>query len=234
MPVLPFQIISRLLFPEVCMVCGSAISSAGKNGDRIICRECSTKIRPIRGERCIKCGRPLISAYTICSSCRTKSYLFLSNMPIFEYEGVFKQLFLRYKFGGRKEIGRWLARQAAVFLAAYSQEGPIVPIPGNPKSVRKRGWDQIGNIAGILKKTYGFSVMPILRRKKSVEQKTLGFSERLHNIGGKIEFLRNRPVPAKLVLLDDIFTTGATVQECTRKLLEKGTREVRVVTLAID
>ena len=131
----PLSTVTKLLFPEVCRLCGKELSSAG----RVLCPDCSTKIHPPGGERCIRCGRLLISAGGTCLSCRTKSYLFASNLPIFPYTDPFKELFLRYKFGGDRELGAWLAGLTAEFMGKFPPDGPIVPVPGNPKSIRKRG-----------------------------------------------------------------------------------------------
>jgi competence protein ComFC len=226
----PLSTVTKLLFPEVCRLCGKELSSAG----RVLCPDCSTKIHPPGGERCIRCGRLLISAGGTCLSCRTKSYLFASNLPIFPYTDPFKELFLRYKFGGDRELGAWLAGLTAEFMVKFPPDGPIVPVPGNPKSIRKRGWDQVGYIAQFLQKRYGYTVLPILRRKKSKQQKTLGFAQRSGNLRGKIDLIGHIKTPKHVVLFDDIFTTGATVQECTRVLLSNGSSQVRVVTLAID
>lgn len=226
----PLNTVTKLLFPEVCRLCGKELRYAG----RVLCPDCSTKIRLLGGERCIRCGRLLISAGVTCLSCRTKSYLFASNLPIFPYSDPFKELFLRYKFGGDRKLGGWLAGLTAAFMVNHPPDGPIVPVPGNPKSIRKRGWDQVGYIAQFLQNRYGYTVLPILRRKKSKQQKTLGFAERSANIRGKIDLNAHIKTPKYVVLFDDIFTTGATVQECTRVLLHNGSAQVRVVTLAID
>ncbi len=106
---------------------------------------------------------------------------------------------------------------------------PVPPRPG------RRGLDPVERIARILERRWGITVCRCLSRTGGTEQKSLDFAGRSRNLKGRITVRPARGgVPPLAVLLDDVFTTGATADACARALLEAGSVEVRVVTLAVD
>jgi ComF family protein len=105
---------------------------------------------------------------------------------------------------------------------------PVVPVPA-----RRGGTDHMERICGALSRRHGFGICTGLSRKRAKAQKGLSFEKRLANIKGQISF-SGRIGLSKVVLLDDIFTTGATADECARVLLAAGASRVDVLTLAMD
>ncbi|MEW5818485.1 MAG: ComF family protein, partial [Spirochaetota bacterium] len=90
-------------------------------------------------------------------------------------------------------------------------------------------------ITSFLAGKYGIRILPLLYRGNTRQQKTLDFKERVVNLRGKIGIKgKTQQLPEKLVLLDDIFTTGSTANECSRVLLSSGVKTIHVLTLAID
>jgi competence protein ComFC len=171
-------------------------------------------------------------------TCRDREFLFQKNTSIFEYAGTVQTLIKKYKFGGKRILSGWFARRAAEFFADTPGPFCIVPVPGNPASIRQRGWDQVAEITSVLAVRYRFQVRGLLYRTKSRQQKSLNFAQRCENLRGKIHMApRGRnAVQGNIILFDDVFTTGATVNECTRVLQSGGdTRgEISVITIAID
>ena len=207
-------------------------------GDTAVCSDCSSGIVKIEGRRCEKCGKPLISEQSLCMTCREREFLFRKNASIFEYAGTVQTLIKKYKFGGKRILAGWFAARTAEFLADTPGPFSIVPVPGNPASIRRRGWDQVAEITSVLAARYNFQVLGILYRKRSRQQKSLNFAGRCENLRGKIH---TAPVGRKgargnIILFDDVFTTGATANECVRVLQAGGhTRgEITVITIAID
>jgi ComF family protein len=179
----------------------------------------------------------LISEIGICTLCRDRRYPFANHRSLYEYRGAAKKLIGLYKFSHHRSLSRFFADRLAEILPSFDGGVTIVPVPGNPSSVRHRGWDQVGLIAGHLARDYGAPVEDILRRRRSKTQKSLGFVSRSQNIAGKIHLRPSRErldVPRDIILLDDVFTTGSTAAECTRVLLRARAERVRVLTLAID
>ena len=111
----------------------------------------------------------------------------------------------------------------------------MVPVPFRRIRKTQQGWDQIQLITVLLRKYWNIPVLNILRRRKSGPQKLLGYEERKLNIKGKIKLRYSaKDLPEKILLLDDVFTTGATGSECAKVLLNAGVSEVDMLTLAID
>jgi ComF family protein len=227
-------VFTTLLYPFRCSICGDLIL---EKTDIPLCTLCSTALDPIGDRVCEKCGRPLISEDVVCMYCRSRTYLFTRNRSIYEYQEPVSTLIGRYKFQGKKALALFFASQLAAMLRKHTPPDIIIPVPGNPKSRRNRGWDQVDEIARILEKKYAFSVKRILIRKASQQQKTLNYASRSENLREKIRLktgVFSGSSNENIVLLDDIFTTGATVNECTRTLIESGYAAVSVITIAID
>ena len=110
----------------------------------------------------------------------------------------------------------------------------MVPVPFRPEARRKRGWDPVADIARQLKKRHGVQTSQSLKREDGQSQKTLDFASRITNLSGKITYSGPSRVPRKAILIDDVFTTGATLHECASVLRGHGVESVRAITLALD
>jgi competence protein ComFC len=223
----------ELLYPGRCLLCGEELRFEGRPFCPV-CAGCLRSLRPVdAGRRCRVCSLPLISEQGICTRCRSRTYAFTRNLSLFEYRGAVRELLYQFKFRNRVRLGSVLA---TYFAEALPHAGTLlVPVPGNPVSVRARGWDPMSVVAGALARSHGFPVRRLLFRGAGAAQKTLSYEERRCNLAGKL-----RLVPPELAgtnrvtLLDDVFTTGATASECARVLASAGVRSVDVLTLAID
>jgi len=146
-----------------------------------------------------------------------------------------------YKFRKKKMLSYFFAEKLAELINDRYSELSIVPVPTEKSSIRKKGFDHVGLIAEILKKRYGIRIRRILRKKtRTKEQKGLAFAERMKNLKGSITIdnktlkLLTYDEKKHIVLLDDIFTTGATAEECSKILKQNGIRDIYIVTIAID
>ena len=225
-------VLSSVLTVKKCRICSTPLS---KN-EICLCSVCVEKITLIDGKLCIKCGAPLVSEDELCVKCRSKAYVFQNHRSLFLYRGEIKELVIQYKFEKQREI-------ASLFASLFSRILPdgdnylIVPVPSRSKSIRQRGYDTAAFIASILKKKYRFQVCSVLRRSKGKAQKTLNYAERQTNLIGKIYCRRDSAeliADRKIILLDDVFTTGATLNHCALKLIEAGSGPVFCVTIAMD
>ena len=237
----PVGTLRRFLFPPPrCLVCGTALEPGEQVYSGVpVCPDCLAAPVLIVPPRCNLCGRPLISETEICTLCRHRTYPFSRHWSLYEYRGSAKRLIGLYKFSRIRGLSRFFADSLAEDLGHYccKENAVIVPVPGNPSSIRKRGWDQVLLISRLLEGSYGFPVVEVLSRRRSKTQKSLGFSSRTSNLEGKIRIKtggRNTEVPKDVILLDDVFTTGSTASECSRVLFQGGAERVRVMTLAID
>ncbi len=229
-----FRRILEIIFPETCILCGSALLF--NSSCRIpLCYSCCESIHPISGRTCAVCGMPLISERKSCLRCRSRSFFFDNNVSLFEYECEIRELINAYKFRSERRLAGFFACFFAEAYFRFYKDLPVVPVPLRRNAKKKRGWDQVEEILRHCRRSYGIKTLKLLRRKGNRQQKSLNYQERLDNLKSSI-FLRNTMlhVPEKLVLFDDIFTTGATVSECARVLKKAGAEQVYVLTIAID
>jgi ComF family protein len=223
-------VLLELLFPGRCLLCGGELAFNSRRGQPV-CLDCRERLAPLSGmRRCAVCSLPLISESRLCTRCRRRGYEFQSNLSLFEYRGAVRELLYQYKFRNRLRLAGVLADCLARVLRADFPGVVLVPAPGNPRAVARRGWDPVERICRVLEQVHGFPACRALAREAGPPQKLLGYEERRSNLRLHLR----RSAGAEPVLLDDVFTTGATASECARLLKQGGAARVRVLTLAID
>jgi competence protein ComFC len=223
----------EVLFPGRCLLCGTWLAFSGSRG-LPLCGACREGLAPPEGPRCATCSTPLAGEREVCTRCREAHFSFQCNHSVFAYAGGVRRLVSAYKFGGRVRLARYFAALLAPVIARDCPGIPVVPVPPRPG---RRGRDPVERIARVLEREWGAVVCRCLARTGGTEQKSLDFAGRTENLRGRIALrppARARGVPLHAVLLDDVFTTGATADACARALLAAGCRSVRVVTLAVD
>jgi ComF family protein len=228
------------LFPSCCPICGTFLIGAGEAG-RGICSDCA-KLFPAgpsasdpsdadsSAERCSVCGKPLISEIGVCTTCRKRENWPLSGCAaVYPYTGKYEKLLIAYKFGPHRHLSRFFAEkfvEARAMLPGDVPEDAVwVPVPPRDGKLKRTGWDQIERVARELE-TGAFQVplKRVLRRLASETQKKLSREERAKNLSGKI-LCREQP-PRNVILFDDVFTTGSTLEACARALKCAGTEKV--------
>ncbi|MCL2557676.1 MAG: ComF family protein [Treponema sp.] len=238
------------LFPFGCALCGAALLNADEawNG---LCLDCRTSLdaefretleRAAAGGTCPRCGRPLVSEIGTCLSCRAREEGSLPEgaLALFPYLGKYKKLLGAYKFDKNIALGNFFAEKIALAIEAARQsffDGAtvgIVPVPPRPGKIRSAGWDQIELLARLLEKrrVEGAVAHRCLKRLKSKAQKDLGREGRRANLRGRIEPCRAAPEAA--FLIDDVMTTGSTIEACARALREGGAKSVFSLCLFYD
>lgn len=230
-----FYSLSYLLYPGNCLVCGRDLLL---HQARVIplCSECLAKLVPLTGVRCQKCGRLLISELEICTSCRHKEFAFASHKSLFAYRAEIKELIYQYKFRQRRSLANWFADLISNEINANPIFDLIVPVPPNPTTQAKRGFDQVSYLARLVSVKIGMRSIKCLAHRKGKTQKSLNLAARLKNIEGLFYF-KGRPqaiADKRVLLLDDIFTTGATLHACAKILLAQGVASVTALTIAQD
>ncbi|HVP18599.1 MAG TPA: double zinc ribbon domain-containing protein [Spirochaetia bacterium] len=216
----------EVLFPGRCLLCGAWLLGAGAD-DTPVCSDCLCSLAPISGARCETCGTPLVSEHGTCLRCREASFAFACHRSIFAYAGAARDLIASLKFEHRSRLSGFFARLAAERIVGEKPGVPVVPVPG------RRSADAVELIVRQLEARHGITVLRLLRRSGGRQQKSLDLRERRENLRGKVS-LAGQKVPAEAILFDDIFTTGATTDTCTRVLMEGGCRKVTVLSLAME
>lgn len=156
---------------------------------------------------------------------------------MYEADGTMRQAILLFKYGGRRTLARHLGRlmiESAGRLFDPSQFDLLVPVPLHPKRERTRGFNQAMLLAKEVGTGWGLRVdHRVLHRVRATEAQSGGRREREDNVKGAFAVPRpDRVKDMRLLLIDDVFTTGATAGECARALLAAGAAEVGIYTLA--
>ncbi len=165
--------------------------------------------------------------------CRDRMFSFDSAYPLWEYAGSIQDLLISYKIGGNRRLAAFFAGRVKDVLDDLHPGIPVVPVPFRRSKFRKAGWDQVEDIVRILERR-GTAAVRCLERGEGASQKTLDYSARMSNLSGRIRPRPGSRVPERVVLLDDVLTTGATLSECARILRTGGARRVDAVVLAAD
>ncbi|MDY3940015.1 MAG: phosphoribosyltransferase family protein [Spirochaetia bacterium] len=218
-----------------CPICGDVETG-------MICGECERELREDflkrrKGRLCRYCGLPLISEKEICCDCRAetesdRTLFFPEGTALFAYKGIGKEAVRVFKFKNERSFGIVFASFASVLLENRRSSAVLVPVPGNRSNVRSRGWDPAAVIADALKEK-GFRTAVLLERKRvTVSLKRLNREERLRRAADCYRLRKGAEVPSHVILIDDVRTTGSTVNRCARLLKEAGAEEVSFLVLA--
>ncbi|UTC57221.1 ComF family protein [Treponema sp. OMZ 305] len=241
---------SGLLCPLTCILCGNA-SEAGLP----LCSHCiQTEFEPYIGSddlehlrqaepRCKHCGKILISEHEYCTRCRPSDDEKVEKQKpacdriftLFPYIGLGQKLLPVWKNNNIRSFSTAFAPLIHSFLTQHPKlmSIPLVPVPPRPKKLREKGWDQIEDLVKDLSVYPKPAIYRCLRRQDSTPQKKLSKTERAVNLQGKIK-LAAKIVPETLILLDDVMTTGATLEACARALKVAGCKNVYGLCLFFD
>jgi len=229
-------ILNETVFPSGCALCKSSPAFA-EEAYFGICAECRELLIPDTGRRCARCGRPLISEENICMECRSIDTPFFDfSIVLFPYSGKAKEFLSEYKYGTGRGAASFIAELFCQEIENPGKNYPIfdgiVPVPPRPGKIRTKGWDQVEMIVRKMGIVSGLPVNRCLARLSSKIQKELDRTGRLHNLDGRIRCLE--PPPVEIVLVDDVMTTGATLNECAKILKQSGAHTVLAIALCYD
>lgn len=231
------QTMLNLMFPRRCPVCDRPVRPFGKQ----ICMECEERwipLSPSKEPLCCRCGKPLPDwGQEYCEDCRQKSHDFVRGCAVFRYRDVSGAIF-RFKYEGRAEYASYFgSKMVERFVQEFDPScvDALIPIPLSKEKLRKRGYNQAHLLAKELGKKTGILVRNDLleRRQDTQALKKVSGKERRRYLE-KAFIVSGNDVKSKVFLLvDDIYTTGATMDACAELLLAKGAQSVFFITLAI-
>ena len=197
----------------------------------------------MKKERCECCGKELICMKGRCMSCRETPVLKSTDRVIsmFSYRLWNRELMFRWKMQGERIFSPVFARLLCDVLRKM-EETFIVPVPPRKGKIRENGWDQIEELCSFLEKRYGFRVLRILERNSMGQQKKLSRTERLESIKTAYSLCSSKVIqralkplsgrlPEAVCLIDDVCTTGSTLESCAEILKAAGIKKVSAVTL---
>ena len=211
-----------LLLPQRCVVC----SLPGAQ----VCDGCTAALRRIEPPLCARCGAPTAWPVQRCGECAGRRLAFAHARAVLAYDGLLRPVVAAWKERGLRRLAVWAA---AVVRESLSRPDAacVVFVPGDPDRRLKRGHHAAERLASELAAEWELPLRPLLTRARgSRRQRGLTQHERRRNVASA--FLAHGRVPARVVLVDDVYTTGATANAAASALRKGGARNVEVVTLA--
>ncbi|HBG08045.1 MAG: amidophosphoribosyltransferase [Geobacteraceae bacterium GWC2_58_44] len=234
---MPFRALLDLLFPPLCHVCKAFIPKAG---ELLICAGCLNKIPFLVSPLCTVCGAPFATqagADHTCGACVIHRPFHICRSATL-LDGPVQDLIHRFKYGSRVHLCQPLGVLTAASLAPFcSAAAPdlIIPVPLHRRRLRQRGYNQSQLIGAVLEKKWGVPMeIANLRRVRWTEpQTTLDARDRVSNVSGAFAVRDPKRLEGKRVLLvDDVLTTGSTMRACVEALREAKVAALFAVTVA--
>ena len=224
----------RLFFPVRCPVCDRPVP--GMKAD--CCRKCEASLRFVEGRRCEKCSKRIHEEdATLCDDCAQTEHAYDKGVALYPYRFVAESLY-RLKYMGRREYARFYAER---FCARYGaqlkalQPDALVPVPSHVHREQKRGYNQAALFAHAIGTRLNIPVREdlIRRVKPTAPQKELGATERRNNLKNAFLLAQNDVKLKTIVVVDDIYTTGATMDAVAHIFRTCGVRRIYFATIAI-
>lgn len=211
-----------LFVPVRCVVCAS--------GETLLCSACRAALRRLRPPFCARCGAPTAWPVGRCSECQGRRLAFRTARAAIAYEGPTRRLLAAWKERGLARLDGHLAELVAEVVPRPEGEA-ITYVPGDLDRTLWRGTNTAEGLAAALAERWRLQLVAPLARTRGVErQRGLNRDRRRTNVRGA--FRVTRRVPTRIILVDDVYTTGATVGVAATELRRAGARVVDVVTLA--
>ena len=221
------EAVKDLFFPRHCVGCGSE--------GEFICSSCQKTISRIFAPVCPLCGRPQ-SGGVLCSSCIDWNAAIDGVRSPFRFAGVIRDAVHRLKYNNLRDISGLLSEFMARYLEKYPLNFDIlVPVPLHPKRLKERGYNQSALLAAKLSELTGAPLVEgsLERTKNSIPQvKTESAAERRANVQGIFKMETSALRGKNVLLIDDVCTSGATLNECATALKQGGSASVWGLTLA--
>ena len=232
--------LASLVFPAPCRICAATLDTASRIP---ICRECLDALRPLLAPLCELCGRPLISPLVatarqpLCRLCRREVYAFDLARSYGAYRDEMARAIMLLKHHAVTPLGGWFAARLAELVVCQQEAfaaDVVVPVPLHPTRLRERGYNQAELIARPLAKRLRlpFRSYLLVRTRPRPDKLKLTQRERWRTVRGAYAIREgNRVDNLRVLLVDDVFTSGATLDACARAL--RGAGATRVVGLTV-
>ncbi len=229
------QTILDILFPRRCPVCGEIVRPAG----RLICPACFRELSFVKDPVCKKCGKEIISeTMEFCDDCMVRRHAFEYGVALVNYDEAARASMVQIKYKNKREYldfyGEALAARYKKTIRRMKVDA-IVPIPVHAARRKTRGFNQAEILAEIIGARLGIPVRPemLVRTRKTLPQKELSANARLKNLSHAFSVGEIPAGISRVLLVDDIYTTGSTIEACSRVLRAAGVKEVYFVVICM-
>jgi ComF family protein len=226
-----------LLYPPHCVGCGV------KQENAWLCAGCDAGVKRLDGPKCAVCSRPFDGALDVfeCPNCRGEALHMDFAVSVVRAQGLARDLIHRFKYGReftlRRVLGDWLAEaldEPRLAASLAREDVVLAPVPLHPARLRERKFNQSEALAEWVARRRGLRVeRPLRRVRHTTTQTHFDRRQRMRNLREAFALRHNARVTDKsFLLVDDVLTTGSTLDECARVLLEGGASSVRAITIA--
>ncbi len=215
-----------LLFPVRCVSCRRAGES--------LCSDCRSRIQFVTPPFCSRCGAPEPRSRTTCLRCRANPLALTLIRSVGFHEGVLREAVHAHKYNNRRDLTAPLAALLAeLFCSLKLHPDIITSVPLHPRRERERGYNQSELLGREFAKNVSLPYIDGLRRtRETADQVNLNGTRRRENVRGAFTADAAAFLDKRVVLVDDVCTTGSTLDECGIALLERGAREVYGLTVS--
>ena len=234
-----------MVYPRHCPVCDKVLKSVEfRDGrlvtGRLIHDDCNRKVRRIRGNTCAKCGKLLESSEKdreYCTDCIKMHHVFDRGFSIFEYRSISGSIY-RFKYMGRQEYAAFYAKEAGRLLGTRLAKlgiDAIIPVPMYRDKENSRGYNQAEVLAKNLSKELDIPLYSdvIIRNRNTLPMKQLDVRGRRNNLKKAFNIARNDVKFKCILIIDDIYTTGSTIDEIAHEFRIVGVTKIYFLSLAI-
>ncbi len=228
--------IASLLYPPVCTICGANVRAG-----EYLCDRCEAKTARIIAPFCQKCSEPFEGAITgtfTCANCAHRAIYFDAAVAAYRSRGIVRQIVHDFKYGRQIYLRHLMARWLYAALDDERLRGRrfdiIIPVPLHPTRQRERGFNQATLLAELLSAEIQIQCKPALERiRYTTTQTALDRAGRMENLHNAFRLRKNTNVRGlRVLLIDDVLTTGSTLSECARVLKGAGAISVHAATAA--
>jgi competence protein ComFC len=215
--------LADLFYPERCVGCERRASD-------VLCRTCFDTLPRVGSPVCGRCGLPTAFATFVCEECKNVDFGFQSARAPLKYDGVGKQVVHALKYRGYKRVVGRLAAPLMLQVVGEGHFDAVVPVPLHSSRLRKRGFNQAELLARGVAEKLKATVSDTLEVVRSTrDQVELSAAQRRANVAGA--YTATKPLRGKILLIDDVFTTGATMSACAGTMVRAGAKEVHALSL---
>jgi len=224
--------LAELFYPSRCMVCNSVLTSREKKYG--LCARCRPLVCVIKEPFCMKCGKKLFdSTLEYCEDCEESGHgrFFSKGRGVYLYDGVMREIMYRFKYKNKRYYADFFARQARSLYHRWIEDFQpdiILPVPMFKGKMKKRGYDQARCFAAALSRVFSIPEGKdvISRTRSTLPQKGLSGAARRLNLKNAFHIRGNLVQSKRVLLVDDIYTTGSTVDAAAEALVAAGASDV--------
>lgn len=228
-----------IIYPRRCPVCQKVISGFGK----LICDDCKPALQYVVDPYCLKCGKPLLDeSKEYCDDCNSYHHEYIEGRATFVYDEAMKKCMYAFKYNNRREYAEYLGKETATYLMKKIlswDADAIIPVPVHKKRLMKRGYNQAYLLSKVISKEVSkYKSLPVMdnyvkRVKNTSVMKRLSYKQREKNLENAFKIQRYDVKLNNVIVVDDIYTTGSTIDAISKCLHHDGVKKIYYITACI-